>query len=914
MSSGPWRRPTFLAGMAGLALLVIATGSAFIAGGMQAAVNVAQLAALAATIASLATGLTLWYRRSPARDARDSASPAGRLQTRNALPSTMIAASATEADPLRLGVRQALPPPGLGSPPGSPTLTPYFERPHDAELRQALKAAEEEGSSVLAVLIGQSSTGKTRALLEAVREVCPARAVLYPGDTAGLLAVLDMPGAGAELPAAVIWLNDIHQFLFGEPGARAATRLTHLLATVPGTIAVGTIWPNYWDEFTTRDQPHDPTAAARTLLESPQVRRIAVSDHFDAAQLAALRRDARDPRLKAALDAGGAHGRVIQHLTGGPELLDAFSRPHSLYRPVEHALIAAALDARRLGHQAPLPAALLADAADGYLLPDQRPGDPHWAADSLEAITTGRRPDHTRTDIRGTLTALTTFRTRSGQATASYEPDDYLDQNARRARQSELGPARLWDALVRHTVGADDLDRLAGSAERRGLYRHAALAYLKAVAAGSTSSVAPLLRLANESGRNGGAVPIWVAGHMKLDAPGADITELLRTLRAAGETDAVTTLLGRAPARHIPLTVPENIAWLLHALDGPLAESAIAELMRRDLITDVPLEDARGLGSLIRELKEVRAEEQAAELARRAALHVQTRHPGKVARLLYEFGQAGAEEAVDILLARDPASGVSIDDPGDVAAFLRELAEVSRDATAHLLARDPGGHAALGNSHDVAYLVEELQAAGDDAAAARLACRAAQGISLTDAGDLAVLLHELRQLGRTARDATALLLGRIHDRTAPFDDTGGAASLMRELRLSADNPEADKVAETIPVKLIPLDNPSEIASLMRELRTSGNTAAMQALLDRDPGGNTSLDEQSGVEALFRELTDAGAQDQAEALRRRAADAGHFRAYLRLAANRTTSTFELARYGRDPDRGASQAWDWDKLIE
>ena len=42
--------------------------------------------------------------------------------------------------------------------------------------------------------------------------------------------------------------------------------------------------------------------------------------------------------MTAALKAGAADGRVIQHLTGGPELLDAYL-DGSLFTPVERALI-----------------------------------------------------------------------------------------------------------------------------------------------------------------------------------------------------------------------------------------------------------------------------------------------------------------------------------------------------------------------------------------------------------------------------------------------------------------------------------------------------------------------------------------------------------------------------------------------
>lgn len=132
--------------------------------------------------------------------------------------------------------------------------------------------------------------------------------LLCPSDTAGLLVLIDSLDGMPEQPQTVIWLNDLQRFLFGEPGERAAAALSYCLAIRPGTIAVGTVWQDYWHELTRRDRPHNPAAASRALLESPHVRRINVSDHFDTAQQDALRRQVHDPRMKAALDAGGARG------------------------------------------------------------------------------------------------------------------------------------------------------------------------------------------------------------------------------------------------------------------------------------------------------------------------------------------------------------------------------------------------------------------------------------------------------------------------------------------------------------------------------------------------------------------------------------------------------------------------------
>ena len=72
-------------------------------------------------------------------------------------------------------------------------------------------------------------------------------------------------------------------------------------------------------------------------------------DHLTALQQEELAELGRgDERVRAALAASGPEGDVMQHLTGGPELLRAYI-DGALFSPSEHALITATLDARRLG-------------------------------------------------------------------------------------------------------------------------------------------------------------------------------------------------------------------------------------------------------------------------------------------------------------------------------------------------------------------------------------------------------------------------------------------------------------------------------------------------------------------------------------------------------------------------------------
>ncbi|MEU6790304.1 hypothetical protein ABZ907_01280 [Nonomuraea wenchangensis] len=377
-------------------------------------------------------------------------------------PSSQVAA----ADPLELGVHRAPHPAGIAIAP----LTAYLKRKHDRELHAVLgRLLVEDGLAVLVVLTGDSATGKTRALWEAARTVLPDWTLAAPADTAELCAWLER---GAD-PCTVLWLNEMQRFLDGAGGKRAATLLTALLTGSSRVVALGAMWERpYWQALTAQGMLPDVYAEARALLTGPYTHRIHIPDQLDAVEqdsFATL--DADDPRFPAALAAGAADGKIIQHLTAGPELLNAYNSRGSLFTPVEQALITATLDARRLGHRASLPPAVLTAAADGYLGPTQRSGDPADIVDALTALSEGVRTDGSRTDIRQTVTALTALRAHTG-AEPSYEPHDYLVQHIQ--RENEGVPATLWDALTRHTAEFDDRLRLGREAIGRGLFRIAA--------------------------------------------------------------------------------------------------------------------------------------------------------------------------------------------------------------------------------------------------------------------------------------------------------------------------------------------------------------------------------------------------------------------------------------------------------
>jgi len=219
-------------------------------------------------------------------------------------------------------------------------------REHDTELAGVVRAAA-GGRSGIAVLVGGSSTGKTRACWEALgllRGQDPPWRLWHPIDPSRPDAMLaELPRIG---PRTVVWLNEAQFYLdVPEPGLgeRVAAGLRELLrdpARAP-VLALATLWPRFWDVLTARpDGGADPHAQARELLAG---RDITVPAAFTPAQMGQVAR-AADVRLVLAARSA-PDGEVIQFLAGAPELLARYRNAP----PAARALISAAMDARRLG-------------------------------------------------------------------------------------------------------------------------------------------------------------------------------------------------------------------------------------------------------------------------------------------------------------------------------------------------------------------------------------------------------------------------------------------------------------------------------------------------------------------------------------------------------------------------------------
>ena len=261
---------------------------------------------------------------------------------------------------------------------GGGPMPAYVRRPHDELLRAVLDPAVP--ASRLVVVRGGSSTGKTRAAYEAVTARLADWQLDYPLDPGALAARLE-----AGIPArTVLWLGELRQYADADGGAAVLGRLADLLQG-EGHLLITTVWPEQWTAYTAaaRAGPGaaDPAGAAgRLLTRLPELTGsdpagidparggvIDVPDRFAAAELRPRPAPATRcwPAAAAAAAGAGQDGQVTQYLAGVPDLLDRYAGPGG--DPYGQAVITAAMDATRLGHASPLPAALLQEAAVGYL-------------------------------------------------------------------------------------------------------------------------------------------------------------------------------------------------------------------------------------------------------------------------------------------------------------------------------------------------------------------------------------------------------------------------------------------------------------------------------------------------------------------------------------------------------------------
>ncbi len=459
------------------------------------------------------------------RDAGSAKQDQGGARTEGAAGTATV----ERCDPIALGVHPAIALDEHADSPGlSPKLPTYVRRDHDRLLGRLLEDTE---SPVFVLLVGTSSTGKTRSAYEAVRGRLPGWRLLHPFTAAELRAFLEA-GIG---PRTVLWLNESQTHLDGSEGETAAAHLRRLLASATQVVVIGSMWPQYWFAYTRTPRPGtpDPHRQVRALLETAT--KVNVPDAFAPHDLAGVRDLAKDdPRLASALTGLAQGFGVTQTLAGGPDLISRWENAPDAYR---RAVIHAGVDARRLGHLGPLPAALLRALGIASLTGTELAAAPAgWFDDALA---------YACENVRGGV-ALLTATSRAEGRVDGYLLADFIDQHGREVRRPVPVPDAAWQALAARSTDPADLERLGASAMARGRHGQALALWRAALERGGVSAAAPLRVLLGQLGLHEEAEEVLRRAAGSGDAESQRL--LLAVLRRANRGREVEQVLRRAAA------------------------------------------------------------------------------------------------------------------------------------------------------------------------------------------------------------------------------------------------------------------------------------------------------------------------------------------------------------------------------
>lgn len=366
-------------------------------------------------------------------------------------------------------------------------LPAYFRRPFDDELGTAVNQAL-AGRSAMKVLLGDSSTGKTRAAWEAIQRLPGEWRLWHPAAPEDLLAAIDLVG-----PQTVLWLNEINRYLLSgdtDRDEQVASRLTGLLrsARCAPVLVLGTAWHEHWATMTTA--PRDERAQTKSLLARCPIR-VPETLSEDELTILTAGSEATDERmLQAARLAESGH--VIQYLAGGPAQLERYETGS----PTARAVLQAAMDARRLGHSLDLPHAFLKNAAAEYLTSLQRDlARPDWFTRAVEYLSAPCR------GVRGPLTPAPGLSLPDLPEPSHYRLSDFVELHARRHRELNCPGEGFWSAAVQHAASAGDKVTLSRAALARGMTTDAEALAMVAAEEGEGAALSTLALWLEDRGK-----------------------------------------------------------------------------------------------------------------------------------------------------------------------------------------------------------------------------------------------------------------------------------------------------------------------------------------------------------------------------------------------------------------------------
>ncbi|MEV6116323.1 hypothetical protein AB0L59_28555 [Streptomyces sp. NPDC052109] len=786
----------------------------------------------------------------------------------------------------------------------------YIPREHDRRLCEETSHALRGSRSV--ILVADSSTGKTRALWEAVRQLPDGWLVWRPPDRP---ALLDGLADGRPLRRTVVWLNETQRYLYSPhspaEGEKTAAALTGLLLDPERgpVLVVGTLWRDGHALLSTRptsQQALDPHAHARSVLAAATV--IEVPEQFDSAALADVRRRAgEDPRLADALRYGGV--RVTQYLAGARELLNRYDHAP----PEARALLDAAADARRLGHSEALPRSFIEPAAAAYLDPD------HWRtqSDDWRATWFRRAVAYTGQPCRGVPGPLQAHVPLPGQANDAgdtYRLADYLRSHTARTRRFIVPPAGFWQAAAEHLHRPEDLAALAKAAQHRHRLHIADSLYRAAVNAGDISSLKQLTlmrhyspdregsrRIALQAARDGHFEPLsYLAGNLAVQGAPEEAMKLYRTAVEMGHS---VSLLPLAPLVETSGQLEEAEELYRAAVEAGYTDSLLDLARLREAAGDIA--EADGLRSAAVKAGNMDVMDLAGMWERRG-------QPHRAEWLYLEAVEAGySRYLLDAARLRKDAG-----DQEGAERFYRSAA-------------DAGYFVAL------THIAKMRQEAGDEAGAARLAGQAAQAerryrqdlaegrhstpVTHGQHLDTLIGLAQLREQAGDLEGAGQFLVQTavtgffepLMDFARRLEQSGDGERAEALYQAAADAGRPDLLACAAVQRERAGDEPTAERLALQCAKTGGTNGLCQVGRDRRERGN-----RAGAEWAFRAAANAGnvpalmdlAQlrkeagdpEGAEQLHHEAAAAGYVPALMLLAAQREGegNDNEAERYYRE----------------
>ncbi|MCX4468709.1 hypothetical protein OG980_31890 [Streptomyces albidoflavus] len=734
----------------------------------------------AATVAALSRALRLPVEELLALQ-RDAAGGRGRSGERSG-PGRLIA----EWEPHDLEVHPAGPrqaASGAGSS-GMWVLPGYVRREHDRVLAEAVGDVA-GGRSRIVILVGTSSTGKTRACWEAVQALAgKGWRLWHPFDPTRAEAVLK------ELhrvqSCTVVWLNEAQHYLGDRTaGERIAAAVHHLLVTPERgpVLVLGTLWPEYVQQYTALPAPHeeDPHSLVRELLSGHT---LTVPDAFDARALteACAVAEKGDQLLADALTRASADGRITQDLAGAPEVLNRYRHAS----PAARALLEAAMDARRLGVGLHLPQAFLIDAATDYLSDtdyDQLPED--WAEQAFATLAQpvhGKQAPLRRTTPRPTRRPPIPSLRADAPAPPPAEPvfrlADYLEQHGRTTRRRLCPPVSFWHAAHTRLTHPDDLYNLSKAAGHRHRLQWAHLLSHRAADYGSTDALRLMADLCKKAGDSNEATRLL---RRAADGGNADaLHDLAVMLDEAGDREGAQALLRQAADGGNVDALYRLALMREYAGDPEGAENLAAEAARHGstgalLLLALKREEAGMAEHLLRQAAD---HGNAIALVHLAIVREAAGNPEDAETLAQKGATQGrADGLYRLAVMRDEAG-----DEEEAEHLYQRAADHGNDAALYRLAvmRDEAG-----DEEEAEHLYQQAADHGNAAALYRLA------ITREAAGD------------REGAETLALEAAGHQDTEAPYrlvmmrEEAGDKEGAQRLLRQTVDHGITDEILETL---------------------------------------------------------------------------------------------------------------------